>query len=66
MKPRYCLTGPAEASRPTGEPCIALPKALTNHDRRHKYDVGGESAHDSSAWRHPLCYRVPPNLWRQN
>lgn len=58
--------GPAEASGRMGERCIALHKALTKHQIKHEYYVGGESAHDWSTWRHLLFYRFLPNLWRQN
>lgn len=58
--------GPAEASGRMGERCIALHKALTKHNIKHEYYVGGESAHDWSTWRHLLYYRFLPNLWRQN
>ena len=58
--------GPAEASGRMGERCIALHKALTKHNIKHEYYVGGESAHDWSTWRHLLYYRFLPNLWREN
>jgi enterochelin esterase family protein len=56
--------GPAEASGRMGERCIALHQALTKHNIKHEYYVGGESAHDWSTWRHLLYYRFLPNLWR--
>jgi enterochelin esterase-like enzyme len=58
--------GPAEANVRMGERCIALHEALTKHNIKHEYYVGGESAHDWSTWRHLLYYRFLPNLWRQN
>ncbi len=58
--------GPAEASGRMGERCVALHNALTNHNIKHEYYVGGDSAHDWSTWRHLLYYRFLPNLWRQN
>ncbi len=58
--------GPAEAGGRMGERCIALHKALTKHNIKHEYYVGGESAHDWSTWRHLLYYRFLPKLWRQN
>lgn len=57
--------GPAEANGRMGERCLALHKALTNHNIKHEYYVGGESAHDWSTWRHLLYYRFLPNLWRK-
>lgn len=58
--------GTAEAAGRMGERCVALHNALTKHNVRHEYYVGGESAHDWSTWRHLLYFRFLPNLWRQN
>jgi enterochelin esterase-like enzyme len=58
--------GTAEATGRMGERCIALHDALTKHNIRHEYYVGGDSAHDWSTWRHLLYYRFLPNLWRKN
>jgi enterochelin esterase-like enzyme len=58
--------GTAEATGRMGERCIALHDALTKHNIRHEYYVGGGSAHDWSTWRHLLYYRFLPNLWRKN
>jgi enterochelin esterase family protein len=58
--------GTAEAASRMGQRCIALHDALKQHNVRHEYYVGGDSAHDWSTWRHLLYYRFLPNLWRQN
>lgn len=58
--------GTAEATGRMGERCVALHNALTKHNIKHEYYVGGDSAHDWSTWRHLLYYRFLPNLWRQN
>jgi enterochelin esterase-like enzyme len=41
-----------------------LHNALTNHNIKHEYYVGGHGAHDWATWRHLLYYRFLPNLWR--
>ncbi|HDZ15160.1 hypothetical protein LCGC14_1160330 [marine sediment metagenome] len=41
-----------------------LHEALTNHDIKHEYYVGGNGGHDWSTWRHLLYYRFLPNLWQ--
>lgn len=58
--------GTTEAAGRMGERCVALHNALTKHNVRHEYYVGGDSAHDWSTWRHLLYFRFLPNLWRQN
>ena len=58
--------GTVEAAGRMGQRCIALHDALKQHNVRHEYYVGGDSAHDWSTWRHLLYYRFLPNLWRQN
>lgn len=58
--------GTAEATGRMGERCVALHNALTKHNIKHEYYVGGDSAHDWSTWRHLLYYRFLPNLWRPN
>lgn len=41
-----------------------LHEALTNHNIKHEYYVGGNGGHDWSTWRHLLYYRFLPNLWQ--
>ncbi len=56
--------GPAEAETRIGERCVALHKALLNHNVKHEYYVGGSGGHDWSTWRHLLYARFLPGLWR--
>jgi enterochelin esterase family protein len=56
--------GTEEAKGAMGERCIALHNALTNHNIRHEYYVGGHGGHDWATWRHLLYYRFLPELWR--
>ncbi|HLO58441.1 MAG TPA: alpha/beta hydrolase-fold protein [Bacteroidales bacterium] len=56
--------GTEEAKGPMGERCVALDKALTNHNIKHEYYVGGHGGHDWATWRHLLYYRFLPGLWR--
>lgn len=58
--------GTEEANGRMGERCVALHKALLNHNITHEYYVGGYGGHDWSTWRHLLYYRFLPNLWRKN
>ncbi len=56
--------GTAEATGFMGQRCFALHEALTNHNIRHEYYVGGQGGHDWATWRHLLYYRFLPGLWR--
>jgi enterochelin esterase family protein len=58
--------GTEEASARMGERCVALHKALENHNITHEYYVGGYGGHDWATWRHLLYHRFLPNLWRKN
>jgi enterochelin esterase family protein len=58
--------GTLEAEGRMGERCVALHKALENHDIKHEYYVGGHGGHDWATWRHLLYHRFLPNLWRKN
>jgi len=58
--------GTEEAAGRMGERCIALHKALQNHNITHEYYVGGYGGHDWATWRHLLYYRFLPNLWRKD
>jgi enterochelin esterase family protein len=58
--------GTVEAEGRMGERCVALHKALLNHDITHEYYVGGYGGHDWATWRHLLYYRFLPNLWRKD
>jgi enterochelin esterase family protein len=49
-----------------GERCVALHRALENHNITHEYYVGGHGGHDWATWRHLLYHRFLPNLWRKN
>jgi enterochelin esterase-like enzyme len=53
-----------EAEGFMGKRCIALHEALTNHNIKHEYYVGGHGGHDWATWRHLLYYSFLPNLWR--
>ena len=57
--------GTMEASGFFNRRCKALVDALTNHEIKHDYYVGGDGGHDWGTWRHLLYYRFLPNLWRQ-
>lgn len=46
--------------------CEALHDALTAHNIKHEYYIGGNGGHDWSTWRHLLYYRFLPNLWQKN
>jgi enterochelin esterase family protein len=65
-KVRYLFVGLGtyEADGFLGKRSIALHDALTNHNIKHEYYVGGHGAHDWATWRHLLYYRFLPNLWR--
>lgn len=56
--------GTEEAKGQMGARCVALHEALTKHNIKHEYYVGGHGGHDWSTWRHLLYYRFLPNLWR--
>ncbi|MBN2814749.1 MAG: hypothetical protein JXQ80_11775, partial [Bacteroidales bacterium] len=56
--------GTKEAEGFLGKRCIALHEALTAHNIKHEYYVGGKGGHDWATWRHLLYYRFLPNLWR--
>ena len=56
--------GTMEASGFFNRRCKALVDALTNHEIKHDYYVGGDGGHDWGTWRHLLYYRFLPNLWR--
>ncbi|MCL6546603.1 MAG: hypothetical protein K6T61_15385 [Bryobacteraceae bacterium] len=56
--------GTEEAKGQMGARCVALHQALTKHNIKHEYYVGGHGGHDWSTWRHLLYYRFLPNLWR--
>jgi enterochelin esterase-like enzyme len=49
-----------------GERCVALHKALEEHNITHDYYVGGYGGHDWATWRHLLYNRFLPSLWRKN
>ena len=57
--------GTAEAEGRMGERCLALHRALENHNIKHEYYVGGHGGHDWATWRHLLYHRFLPNLWRK-
>jgi len=57
--------GTEEAAGRLGARCVALHKALDNHNITHEYYVGGYGGHDWATWRHLLYYRFLPNLWRK-
>lgn len=56
--------GTMEASGFFNRRCKALVDALTNHEIKHDYYVGGDGGHDWGTWRHLLYYKFLPNLWR--
>lgn len=56
--------GTEEANTFIGKRCIALHEALTKHNIKHEYYVGGYGGHDWATWRHLLYYRFLPNLWQ--
>ncbi|HXK65813.1 MAG TPA: alpha/beta hydrolase-fold protein [Spirochaetota bacterium] len=58
--------GTEEANAFLGKRCVALHDALTKHNIKHEYYVGGYGGHDWATWRHLLYYRFLPNLWRKN
>ncbi|WP_026475223.1 esterase [Alkaliflexus imshenetskii] len=58
--------GTMEATSFFNRRCKALGDALTNHNIKHEYYVGGHGGHDWGTWRHLLYYRFLPNLWREN
>lgn len=65
-KVRYLFVGLGtyESEGFLGQRSIALHNALTKHNIKHEYYVGGHGAHDWATWRHLLYYRFLPNLWR--
>lgn len=56
--------GTKEAEGFFNQRCQALHDALTNHDIKHEYYIGGQGGHDWSTWRHLLYFRFLPNLWK--
>jgi enterochelin esterase-like enzyme len=56
--------GTEEAEGRLGARCVALHEALTRHQIRHEYYVGGHAGHDWATWRHLVYYRLLPGLWR--
>lgn len=56
--------GAAEAGSPIGARCVALHLALSRHNIRHDYFVGGHGGHDWSTWRWLMYERFLPNLWK--
>ena len=42
----------------------ALHDALTHHDIKHEFYIGGKGGHEWSTWRHLLYYRFIPHLWK--
>lgn len=56
--------GTMEATSFFNRRCQALHEALTNHNVKHEYYIGGHGGHDWGTWRHLLYYRFLPNLWR--
>ncbi|MGC4050948.1 MAG: alpha/beta hydrolase-fold protein [Paludibaculum sp.] len=56
--------GTGEANERIGERCVALHQALLRHEITHEYYVGGDGGHDWATWRHLLCTRLLPNLWK--
>jgi enterochelin esterase family protein len=57
--------GTEEANGFMGQRCIALHEALTKHNIKHEYYVGGYGGHDWATWRHLLYFRFLPNLWQK-
>jgi len=57
--------GTEEAKGFMGQRCVALHEALTKHNIKHEYYVGGHGGHDWATWRHLLYYRFLPNLWKK-
>jgi enterochelin esterase family protein len=57
--------GTEEAKGFLGQRCVDLHEALTKHNIKHEYYVGGNGGHDWATWRHLLYYRFLPNLWRK-
>ena len=62
----YLFVGQVEAEGHLGERCVALRKALEEHNITHDYYVGGYGGHDWATWRHLLYNRFLPSLWRKN
>lgn len=58
--------GTEEANAFIGQRCVALHNALTKHNIKHEYYVGGYGGHDWATWRHLLYYRFLPNLWQKS
>jgi len=56
--------GTEEAKGRMGERCVALHDALTRHQVKHEYYVGGHGGHDWATWRHLVHERFLPGLWR--
>jgi len=56
--------GTEEAKGRMGERCVALHDALTRHQIKHEYYVGGHGGHDWATWRHLVHERFLPGLWR--
>ncbi|MFO8001719.1 MAG: alpha/beta hydrolase-fold protein [Marinilabilia sp.] len=58
--------GSKEAQSFFNKRCEALHEALSKHDIKHEYYIGGHGGHDWSTWRHLLYYRFLPKLWKAN
>jgi enterochelin esterase-like enzyme len=57
--------GTKEAESFFNQRAQALHEALTKHNIKHEYYIGGHGGHDWATWRHLLYYRFLPNLWRE-
>ena len=60
----YLFVGQGTNEATPGNRTEALHLALTKHNIKHEYYVGGDGAHDWGTWRHLLYYKFLPGLWR--
>jgi len=63
-KVSYLFVGQGTHEATAGNRTEALHLALTKHNIKHEYYVGGDGAHDWGTWRHLLYARFLPGLWR--
>jgi enterochelin esterase-like enzyme len=61
----YLFVGQGTNEATAGNRTEALHLALTKHNIKHEYYVGGDGAHDWGTWRHVVYYKFFPGLWRQ-
>ena len=61
----YLFVGQGTFEDKPGTRTNVFHEALTKHNIKHEYYVGGDGAHDWGTWRHLLYAKFLPGLWRK-